>query len=86
MYTFDILCLAQDISDDKLTRIAADVELIEGEVEKDHVALLALQSRAMNDTLQKCKEETQEQIYNMEIKLLQQQVEDLKIQVNQNAK
>ena len=64
-----------------MTRIAADVELIEGEAEKDHIILLALQSRAMNETLQRCKQDTEEQLRNMEIETLQQQVDALKVQV-----
>lgn len=55
---------------------------MEGQMEKDRLSLMALQSRAMNETLQKCKEDTLEQIRNVEMQNLQYQMQTLQIQVN----
>lgn len=54
---------------------------MEGQMEKDRLSLLALQSRAMNETLEKCKEDTLEQIRNVEMQNLQYQMQTLQIQV-----
>ncbi len=54
---------------------------MEGQMEKDRLSLLSLQSRAMNETLEKCKEDTLEQIRNVEMQNLQYQMQTLQIQV-----
>lgn len=74
--------IPQDIIDDKLSRIASDVEIMEGEMERGKLAILTLQNRAMNDTLQKCKQETNQQIQDLKIDSFQYQIEGLKTKVN----
>ena len=80
--SFFFVKIPQDIIDDKLSRIASDVEIIEGEMERGKLAILTLQNRAMNDTLQKCKEETNQQIQDLNIHSYQYQIEELKTKVH----
>ena len=65
-----------------MSRIASDVEIMEGEMERGKLAILTLQNHAMNDTLQKCKEETNQQIQDLKIHSFQYQIEELKTKVH----
>lgn len=71
----------QEITEDKLSRIAKSVTMIESESEKDRITILSLQNRAMNQTLQKCKDETREQIQDMKLQTALYQIEALKFEV-----
>lgn len=55
--------------------------MIESESEKDRITILSLQNRAMNQTLQKCKDETREQIQDMKLQTALYQIEALKFEV-----
>lgn len=55
---------------------------MESNMEKDRISILSLQNRAMNETLQKCKDETREQIQDMKLQTVQYQIETLKYQVS----
>ena len=54
---------------------------MEGEMERGKLTILTLQNHAMNDTLQKCKQETNQQIQDMKIHAFQYQIDELKIKV-----
>lgn len=71
----------KEVTDDKLSRIADNVALIESETEKDRITILSLQNRAMNQTLQKCKDETREQIQDMKLQTALYQIEALTFEV-----
>lgn len=71
----------QEITEDKLSRIAKSVAKIDSESEKDRITILSLQNRAMNQTLQKCKDETREQIQDMKLQTALYQIEALKFEV-----
>lgn len=64
-----------------MSRIAKSVAMIESESEKDRITILSLQNRAMNQTLQKCKDETREQIQDMKLQTALYQIEALKFEV-----
>ena len=65
-----------------MTRISENVGQMENNLEKDRITLLSLQNRAMNETLQKCKDETKEQIQDMKLQTVQYQIETIKHQVS----
>lgn len=65
-----------------MTRISDRVMHIENEMERDRIALMSLQNRAMNETLQKCKDQTKEEIHEMKLQMALYQVEEIKQQVN----
>ena len=65
-----------------MTRISENVGQMENNLEKDRITLLSLQNRAMNETLQKCKDETKEQIQDMKLQTVQYQIETIKYQVS----
>jgi hypothetical protein len=50
-------------------------------MEKDRITILGLQNRAMNQTLQKCKEETKDQIQDLKLQTALYQIETLKFEV-----
>ena len=50
-------------------------------MEKDRLVILGLQNRAMNETLQKCKEETKDQIQDLKLQNALYQIETLKFEV-----
>lgn len=76
-----IIC-QQESTNDKVTRISDRVMHIENEMERDRIALMSLQNRAMNETLQKCKDQTKEEIHEMKLQMALYQVEEIKQQVN----
>lgn len=55
---------------------------MENEMEKDRITILSLQNRAMNETLQKCKDDTKEEIQDMKLQAVQYQLEVVKFQVS----
>lgn len=65
-----------------MTRFSENIEQMESNMEKDRISILSLQNRAMNETLQKCKDETREQIQDMKLQTVQYQIETLKYQVS----
>lgn len=69
------------MTEDKLTRVADNVVLIESEMEKDRITILGLQNRAMNQTLQMCKDETKDQILDLKLQTVLYQIEALKFEV-----
>lgn len=69
------------MTEDKLTRVADNVVLIESEMEKDRITILGLQNRAMNQTLQMCKDETKDQIQDLKLQTVLYQIEALKFEV-----
>jgi hypothetical protein len=69
------------VTEDKLTRVADNVVLIESEMEKDRITILGLQNRAMNQTLQMCKDETKDQIQDLKLQTVLYQIETLKFEV-----
>ncbi len=69
------------MTEDKLTRVADNVVLIESEMEKDRITILGLQNRAMNQTLQMCKDETKDQIQDLKLQTVLYQIETLKFEV-----
>lgn len=56
--------------------------MMENGMEKDRITILSLQNRAMNETLQKCKDETKEEIQDMKLQTVQYQLEVFKFQVS----
>ena len=51
-------------------------------MEKDRISILSLQNRAMNETLQKCKDETREEIQDVKLQSIEYQLELLRNQVS----
>ncbi|KAI9564169.1 hypothetical protein GHT06_007907 [Daphnia sinensis] len=78
---YDRVLQRTEITEDKLSRIAESVAMIESESEKDRITILSLQNRAMNQTLQKCKDETREQIQDMKLQTALYQIEALKFEM-----
>jgi hypothetical protein len=76
----------QEVTEDKLSRVAENVGFIESEMEKDRIVILGLQNRAMNETLQKCKEETKDQIQDLKLQNALYQIETLKFEVKYHLK
>ncbi|EFX88518.1 hypothetical protein DAPPUDRAFT_310714 [Daphnia pulex] len=70
-----------EVTEDKLTRVADNVVLIESEMEKDRITILGLQNRAMNQTLQMCKDETKDQIQDLKLQTVLYQIEALKFEI-----
>jgi len=50
-------------------------------MEKDRITILGLQNRAMNQTLQKCKDETKDQLQDLKLQTVLYQIEALKFEV-----
>lgn len=65
-----------------MSRISTNVGEIESEMEKDRITVLSLQNTAMNETLQKCKDDTREEIQDMKLQNISYQIETLKFQVS----
>lgn len=64
-----------------MNRISEDVGLMEGEMERDRIAILELKNRAMNETLRKCKSETEDRIRDVKLQRLEYQMDAISAQV-----
>ena len=66
---------------DRLIQLSANVGSMENQMQEDRLTLMTLQNQALNESLQRCKDENQPHIQDAQIRSVQGQLQALKEQV-----
>ena len=66
---------------ERLIQLSANVGSMENQMQEDRLTLMTLQNQALNESLQRCKDENQPHIQDAQIRSVQGQLQALKEQV-----